>query len=70
MASVTKEFKVDISLLVVANQRFPLGGAPTLEGVGAWGGGGGGSPTYDFAKFSRKLHEIKIILTPDIMSSH
>ena len=26
--------------------------------------GGGGAPTYDFAKFSRKLHEIERIWAP------
>ena len=37
---------------------FPVGGAPTL-----WGGGGWGLvPTYKFAGFSQKLHEIKNIL--------
>ena len=41
-------------------QDFPEVGTPTL-----WVGvGGGGVPTYDFAKFSQKLHEIERILTP------
>ena len=31
---------------------FPVGGAPTLQGA----------PTYKFARFSQKLHEIKKIL--------
>ena len=35
-------------------QDFPPVGAPTL----------GGAPTYDFAKFSPKLHEIERIWTP------
>ena len=40
----------------VADPGFPLGGAPTL--------GGEGAPTYDFAKFSPKLHGIERIWTP------
>ena len=32
-------------------QDFPEVGAPILQGRG-------GAPTYDFAKFSEKLHEI------------
>ena len=35
-------------------QDFPEEGAPTLRGA----------PTYDFAKFSQKLHEIERIWTP------
>ena len=35
-------------------QDFPEEGAPTL----------GGAPTYDFAKFFQKLHEIERISTP------
>ena len=35
-------------------QDFPEEGAPTP----------GGAPTYDFAKFSQKLHEIERIRTP------
>ena len=38
-------------------QDFPRG-APTPRG------GGGGAPTYDFAKFSWKLHEIERIWVP------
>ena len=38
---------------LLADPGFPIGGAPTLQ-VGA--------PTYDFAKFSEKLHEIENIL--------
>ena len=37
-------------------QDFPQVGAPTLQE--------GGTPTYDFAKFSQKLHEIERILDP------
>ena len=37
-------------------QGFPGGGANSP--------GGGGAPTYDFAKFSRKLHEIERIWLP------
>ena len=37
----------------VADPGFPRGGAPTLRGA----------PTYDFAKFSQKLHEIERIWT-------
>ena len=36
-------------------QDFLREGAPTLQGA----------PTYDFAKFSQKLHEIERILTPE-----
>ena len=36
-------------------QDFPEEGAPTPQG---------GAPTYDFAKFSQKLHEIERIWTP------
>ena len=36
-------------------QDFPEEGAPTPRG---------GAPTYDFAKFSQKLHEIERIWTP------
>ena len=39
-------------------QDFPEEGAPTLQA------GGGGAPTYNFAKFSQKLHEIERIWTP------
>ena len=39
---------------VVADPGFPLGGGANSEGV----------PTYDFAKFSQKLHEIERIWAP------
>ena len=42
--------------LPVADPGFPRAGSPTLRG--------GGAPTYDFAKFSQKLHEIERIWTP------
>ena len=38
-----------------ADPEFPVGGAPTLQ----WG-----APTYEFAKFSEKLHEIEKNLGP------
>ena len=41
----------------VADPGFPRGG-------GANSRGRGGEPTYDFAKFSKKLHEIERIWTP------
>ena len=41
----------------MADPGFPRGG-------GANSPGGGGAPTYDFAKFSQKLHEIERIWTP------
>ena len=37
----------------VADPGFPRGGAPALQGA----------PTYDFAKFSQKLHDIETIWT-------
>ena len=40
--------------VAVANQGFPRGGDANPPGV----------PTYDFAKFSQKLHEIEGIWTP------
>ena len=39
-----------------ADPGFPQGGGRQLPG--------GGAPTYDFAKFSRKLHEIERIWVP------
>ena len=38
----------------MADPGFPRGGGANS---------GGGAPTYDFAKFSQKLHEIETILT-------
>ena len=40
----------------VADPGFPRGGGANSPG--------GGAPTYDFAKFSPKLHEIERIWTP------
>ena len=40
----------------VADPGFPSGGGANPPG--------GGMPTYDFAKFSQKLHEIERFLTP------
>ena len=40
--------------VAVEDPGFPRGGAPTPQGA----------PTYDFAKISRKLHEIERIWTP------
>ena len=40
----------------VADPGFPRGGGANSPE--------GGQPTYDFAKFSQKLHEIKRIWTP------
>ena len=48
---------------VSGGSRISLGGAPTPRG-------GGGAPTYDFAKFSWKLHEIKRIWVPGGRPSH
>ena len=39
----------------MADLAFPRGGGANSLG---------GAPTYDFAKFSQKLHEIERILTP------
>ena len=39
-------------------QDFPEVGTPTLQGT----------PTYDFAKFSQKLHKIERIWTPRVAS--
>ena len=44
--------------LTVADPGFPRGGGTNCPG------GGGGAPTYDFAKFPQKLHEIERIWTP------
>ena len=41
----------------VADLGFP-------RGRGANSPGGGGAPTYNFAKISQKLHEIERIWTP------
>ena len=43
------------SLESVADPRFPRGGGANSQG---------GSPTYEFAKISQKLHEIERILDP------
>ena len=57
---VSKWYTESLSRLTVlthfsgGSRIFP-GGAPTPRG------GGGGVPTYDFAKFSQKLHEIERI---------
>ena len=40
-------------MIAVADPGFPRGGGANSPGVGA--------PTYDFVKFSRKLHEIERI---------
>ena len=45
-------FTQTIGAFTRADPGFPVGGAPTL----------GGTPTYDFAKFFKKLHEIEKIL--------
>ena len=44
--------------MAVADPGFPRGGGANSPG------GGGGAPTYDFAKISQKLHEIERIWTP------
>ena len=46
--------EVDLLRYQFRIQDFPEVGAPTLQG----------GPTYDFAKFPPKLHEIERILTP------
>ena len=43
------------SIKAVADPGFPRGGGANSPGRGA--------PTYDFAKFSQKLHEIERIWT-------
>ena len=43
---------LDLILYSVAHQGLPRGGGANPPGVG--GGGIGGAPTYDFAKFSQK----------------
>ena len=48
-----KDFKV--LLAAVADPGFPRGGGANSPG---------GAPTYDFAKFPQKLHEIERIWTP------
>ena len=47
-------FNFNINVLAVADPGFPRGG-------GANPRGGGGPPTYDFAKFFQKLHRIERI---------
>ena len=42
--------------LSVGDPGFPRGGGANSQG-------GGGAPTYNFAKFSQKLHEIEWIRT-------
>ena len=44
--------------LSVADPGFPRGGGTNSPR------GGGGAPTYHFAKFSQKLHEIERIWAP------
>ena len=46
----------------VADPGFPKGGGTNSRG--------GGAPTYDVAKFSQKLHEIKRIWTPGVCIPH
>ena len=45
----------------VTDPGFPQGGGANSPG---------GAPTYDFAKFSQKLHEIERIWTPGARPSH
>ena len=47
----------------MADPGFPRGGGANSPGVGV------GTPTYDFAKFSQKLHEIERIWTPPLRSA-
>ena len=47
--------KKTIVLLSVADPGFPLGGDANPRG--------GGAPTYEFAKFSQKMHAIERIWT-------
>ena len=46
----------------VADLGFPPGRGANSPGGGA--NSPGGAPTYDFAKFSQKLHEFETIWTP------
>ena len=59
MPITNEEFQFRFASYVIHSQwriqDFPEEGAPTLQG---------GAPTYDFAKFSQKLHEIERIWTP------
>ena len=56
--NVTLYFKVLSQIcqyITVADPGFPRGGGANFPG---------GAPTYDFAKFSQKLHEIERIWAP------
>ena len=55
--STTLTLCIVLHLNPVANPGFPRGGAANSPG-------GGGAPTYDFAKISQKLHEMERIWTP------
>ena len=44
-----------MDIIAVADLGFPRGGGANSQG---------GAPTYDFAKFSQKLHEIERIWAP------
>ena len=60
--------KIGIELRIVASQGPGIiysGGSRISPRSGRQlSGGGGGTPTYDFANFSQKLHEIERIWTP------
>ena len=51
---------------MMVNGHCPVAdpGFPRVEGANPPRGGGRRGPTYDFAKFSQKFHEIERILTP------
>ena len=51
-------------MLTVADAGFPRGGRANPRGGGGSEEWGVGAPTYDFAKFFQKLHEIERIWTP------
>ena len=49
----------DVPYTTGADPGLPIGGGADLRVQG-----GGGAPTYDFVKFSRKLHEIEKTFWP------
>ena len=51
-------------LRLISSQKHKVAAPGLSRGGDANSPGGGGAPTYDFAKISRKLHEVERIWTP------